>query len=65
MSVAVGADAIAAFIPAASLHSKFASNEPTKVVITGAVWSFTVMVCVKFVLVFPHPSVKFHVRTLT
>ena len=41
------------------------SREVAPVVTTGAVSSITLIVCSKFVLVFPQPSVKFQVRTRT
>jgi hypothetical protein len=61
LSVADGAMDNAEEIPAALEHSSVASSDPAEVLITGAVLSLTLIVCVKVALVLPQASVKFQI----
>src|SRR5215212_11228735 len=63
LTLAVGASARAARIPAASLHSTFLSRLPATVPSTGAVVSITVMVCATWLLL-PQPSLNVQVRVI-
>ena len=65
LSVAAGDKAKAAVIPSVLLHCNVWFNEAAVVVTTGAVLSITVIVWTKLAEVFPQPSVKFQVLTLT
>ena len=65
LSVATGAIACAAVIPAASLHSTDWFNDPATLVQTGTVLSVMVITCVKLALVLPQSSVKFQTLVRT